>query len=71
MFLTNHAHNAEAYPSLPLLHRQVIDLLFTTLCRIMLQYYTKSSSKNLCAVVLLWSPQVHFLGVCVARESSR
>lgn len=69
MFLTNHAHNAVAFPSLPFLHREVIDLLFKTLCRIMLQHYTKSSSKNVCEVVLMWFYWLLFLEVYNIEEA--
>jgi len=69
MFLTNHAHNAVAFPSLPFLHREVIDLLFKTLCRIMLQHYTKSSSKNVCEVVLMWFYWLLFLDVYNIEEA--
>lgn len=69
MFLTNHAHNAVAFPSLPFLHREVIDLLFKTLCRIMLQHYTKSSSKNVCEVVLMRFYWLLFLEVYNIEEA--
>lgn len=72
MFLTNHAHNAVAFPSLPFLHREVIDLLFKTLCRIMLQHYTKSlfvCDEVVCEVVLMWFYWLLFLEVYNIEEA--